>query len=162
MVVVAMVSVLALLAVYGVRKYISASKATEPIYMVGLIKTSQEAWREEFHVYDNASANIDSYYPDTPDGRSRNFNNPAHADNQAWLNLGVSTPNPVRYGYATVAGAAGAGKPAIGTSNCCNWIADGEPWFIVKAVGDNNGDGNKSIFIGSSQTQEIYAESENE
>lgn len=164
MVVVAMVSVLALLAVYGVRKYVFASKAAEPIYMIGLIKTAQEAWREEFNVYFSPSSSIDSYYPNTsPKNVKSHWINESHADYpNGWKHLGVNTPNPVMFGYATVGGTAAQSPPSLGTKETFTFDPKGEPWFVVKAVGDQNDDGVKSIFVGSSFTQEIYAENEQE
>lgn len=163
MVVVAMVSVLALLAVYGVRKYVFASKAAEPIYMIGLIKTAQEAWREEFNVYYSPSASIDTYYPNTaPKNVKSHWVNDAHPDYPKWKHMGVNTPNPVLFGYASVGGTAAVSPPALGTLQTFTFDPKGEPWFVVKAVGDQNNDGVKSIFIGSSFTQEIYAENEQE
>ena len=46
LVVVTIVGVLATLAVYGMRKYIFASKSAEPIHMIGQMKTAAESWRE--------------------------------------------------------------------------------------------------------------------
>jgi type IV pilus assembly protein PilA len=163
MVVVAMVAVLAVLAVYGVRKYVMAAKSTEPVYMIGLIQTAQEAWREEFHAYADVSATIDTYYPQTtPNNKKANWVNPAHPDATKWATLGVETPNPVQFDYATKAGSPGAGIPALGTVQAWTFPNNGEPWYVVKAVGDRNEDGNYAIFIGSSFTHEIYGEKEAE
>jgi type IV pilus assembly protein PilA len=160
---VAMVAVLAVLAVYGVRKYVLAAKSTEPVYMIGLIKTAQEAWREEFHAYDDVSATIDTYYPQaTPNNTKSNWANPSHPEYTKWAALGVSTPNPVQFDYATKAGDASTAKPSLGTIQSWTWPANGEPWYIVKAVGDRDEDGQYAIFIGSSFTQEIYGENEAE
>lgn len=163
MVVVAIVSALATLAVYGVRKYVFASKAAEPIYMIGQIKTAQEAWREEFFAYYDVSTSITSYYPAPPDNAKRHWVNPAHADQQKWSFLGVSTPNPVQFGYVTKAGGPADGVPNLGTSQQ-GWppATNGEPWFLVLAVGDLNQDGKYSKFVGSSFTQEIYSENDAE
>lgn len=163
MVVVAIVSALATLAVYGVRKYVFASKAAEPIYMIGQIKTAQEAWREEFHAYYDVSTTLTSWYPANPNNAKRSWVFPAHADYQKWLFLGVSTPNPVQYGYITKAGGPNDDPPALGT-NQVGWppAKDGEPWFLVMAVGDLNEDGKYSKFVGSRFTSEIYSESDSE
>lgn len=163
MVVVAIVAALATLAVYGVRKYVFASKAAEPIYMIGQIKTQQEAWREEFHAYYDVSNSLTSYYPDTPNNAKRHWVSPAHADYQRWLFLGVQTSNPVQYGYITKSGGPSDSVPTLGT-NQTGWppASNGEPWFFVLAVGDLNEDGNFSKFVGSSFTHEIYAENDTE
>jgi len=166
MVVVAMVAVLSLLAVYGVRKYVFASKASEPIYMIGLIKTAQEAWREEFNVYYSPSSTINSYFPNPNPGKTKTtWQRPVgeSTDADRWRNLGVSTPNPVQFGYASVAGGPGDAVPALGTTQqTLTYTPNGDFWFVVKAVCDQNGDGKTSVFIGSSFTQEIYSENEEE
>jgi len=163
MVVVAIVGALATLAVYGVRKYVFASKAAEPIYMIGQIKTAQEHWREEFHAYYTVSTNKTAWYPGAPNNAKRHWQNPGHADYQKWIFLGVSTPNPVQYGYVTMGGAPTDNPPGLGT-NQGGWppATNGEPWYFVMAVGDMNTDGNYSKFVGSSFTSEIYAENESE
>lgn len=163
MVVVAIVSALATLATWGMMKYVRASKAAEPIYMIGQIKTAEEAWREEFHVYHTTSANIDTYYPGVPKNEKKHWVNPSHGDWPKWKHLGVQTPNPVQFGYAVVAGNPGDTPPSTGTAQAMAWPNPTvEPWFVVKAVGDFNEDSNYSKFVGSSFTQEIYAENEGE
>ncbi|MBK9002281.1 MAG: type II secretion system protein [Myxococcales bacterium] len=164
MVVVAIVSALATLAVYGVRKYVFASKSAEPIYMIGQIKTQQEAWREEFHAYYDVSSSLTSYYPDVPSDTKRHWVNESHSDRQKWLFLGVSTPNPVQFGYISKSGDANTLPPGLGTSQP-GWppaSTGGEPWFLVLAVGDLNANGTYSKFVGSSFTSEIYADNEGE
>ncbi len=162
MVVVAIVSLLAVLAVWGVRKYIFASKSTEAIQMVGSIKTAQEAFKEETGVYMPVSTTIDTYYPmTTPGNQKHSWGAPTHPDYANWQTLGVSTPNPVIFGYATVAGGPGDTVPALGTvQQTLTMTPSGEPWYVVKAVGDQNPGGPQAIFIGSSFNQEIYAENE--
>ena len=163
MVVVAIVAALSTLAVYGVRKYVTASKAAEPIYMIGQIKTAQEAWREEFHAYYQVSTGMTKYYPGDPDNKKKHWINSGHADWDQWKHLGVSTPNPVQYGYIVRAGAAGATPDNQGTAQAMNWPnPTTEPWFTVLAVGDMNQDKIYSRFVGSSFTSEIYAENDSE
>jgi type IV pilus assembly protein PilA len=131
--------------------------------MIGLIKTAQEAWREEFHAYADVSPTIDSYYPmTTPNNHKMNWLNPGHADYAKWNNLGVSTPNPVQFGYATKAGGPSDAYPATGTVQTFTKPANGEPWFMVKAAGDRNEDGKFAIFISTDTMHEVYGENETE
>lgn len=163
MVVVAIVGALATLATWGMMKYVRASKAAEAIYMIGQIKTAEEAWREEFHAYYNVSTSIDTYYPGVPKNEKKHWINPAHTDWAQWQHLGVQTPNPVQFGYAVVAGNPGGTPPNPGAAQTFAWPnPTTEPWFVVKAVGDFNEDSRYSKFVGSSFTQEIYAENEGE
>lgn len=163
MVVVTIVGALAALAVYGMRKYIFASKAAEPIHMIGQMKTAQESWREEFHAYFNVSSSITSYYPATPDDRKRHWVNQSHPDWGQWQHFPVTTPNPVHFGYAVVAGNPGGTPPNPGTAQNFNWPnPTTEPWFVIQGVGNFDGDNVYSRFVSSSFTQEIYAENEGE
>lgn len=161
MVVVAIVAVLAMLAVWGVNKYVRASKATEAIQMVGSIKTAQEAFREETGVYLNIS---DLPYPAVGLNQKHHWNAGAtHPDTQQWMTLGVSSPNPVIFGYITQAGGPTETVPDMGTvQQTLVFTPNAEPWYVVKAESDKNGNGIKAIFVGSSFTQEIYGENEEE
>jgi prepilin-type N-terminal cleavage/methylation domain-containing protein len=162
MVVVAIVAALSTLAVYGVRKYVFASKAAEPVYMIGQIKTAQESWREEFHAYYDVSTTIDNYYPATPKDFKRHWVNTAHPDYAKWNHLGVTTSNPVHFGYAVKAGGPSENPPSPGTTQAFNWPATSEPWYVIKSVGDLNANGTFSKFVGSSFTSEVFAENDGE
>jgi type IV pilus assembly protein PilA len=161
MVVVAIVAVLAVLAVWGVNKYVRSSKATEAIQMIGSIKTAQEAFREETGVYLNVSDN--GPYPAAGVNQKHHWGMPTHADYARWQTLGVSTPNPVIFGYITNAGGPTDTVPDMGTlQQTLTFTPNGEPWYVVKAECDRNGNSLKAIFVGSSFTQEVYGENEEE
>jgi len=165
MVVVVIVSVLATLAAYGVRKYVLAAKATEPIHMVGQIKIQQESWKDEYHAYYDVSASFAAKdaYPGAPDNKKRHWKNSSHPDYSKWTNLNVQTNEPVQFGYAVQAGPAGGTPPSPGAVQTnFTWPATGEPWYVVKAVGDRNEDGVLALVVGSSFTQELYVENEQE
>jgi type IV pilus assembly protein PilA len=160
MVVVAIVAVLAVLAVWGVNKYIRSSKATEAIQMIGGIKTAQESFREEAGVYLDIS---DTPYPAVGNNQKHHWGMPSHPDYAQWQTLGVSSQDAVNYGYITRAGSATDSVPDMGTTQqTLTMTPNGEPWYVVKAEGDKNGDGVKAIFVGSSFTSEIYGENEEE
>ena len=163
MVVVAIVGALATLAVYGMRKYIFASKAAEPIHMIGQMKTAQESWREEFHAYYDVSSSITAYYPADPDNKKRHWTNQSHADWGKWQHFPVTTPNPVYFGYAIVAGGPGGTPPSPATAQTFNWPnPTTEPWYVIQAVGNFDEDDVYSRFVSARVTHEIYAENEGE
>ena len=54
----------------------------------------------------------------------------------AWEELGLSSPGPVRFRYATVAGAPGSTVPT--NSN----LSNRDFWYAAQAEGDLDGDGN--------------------
>jgi type IV pilus assembly protein PilA len=163
MAVVVIVAVLATLAVIGVRKYIYAAKSSEAVNMIGSIESAEEAFKDETFAYLDVSGNLTSYYPMTTPGRVKYaWDNPSGYHYSDWQELGVKTNEPVQFGYAVKAGATGDAVPQPGTSKPFTWPTTTEPWFVVKAVGDQNGDGVQSIFVGSSFTSEIYSENESQ
>jgi prepilin-type N-terminal cleavage/methylation domain-containing protein len=166
MVVVVIAGVLATLATYGVRKYIFAAKTSEAIEMIGAIKSAQEAYKDETFTYLDVSDTIDSYYPPVQGGglpgRAKVQWGGADSSLTNWNTLGVNPNGPVLFGYACVAGGAGAAIPDVGTAENLNFPAPGAPWYVVKAVADQNGDDNTSIYIGSSFTSQIHVENETE
>ncbi|MEZ4232694.1 MAG: type II secretion system protein [Polyangiaceae bacterium] len=165
MVVVVIVGILATLAVIGVRKYILASKSNEAIHMIGSIKAAQEAYKAETFQYLKVSDKIDDFYPRDPGEYKSAWNNPSHADFDKWNTLGVEAGGPVQFGYACVAGVGGTDAPPtdLGTTATVPIpTASGEPWYVVRASSDFDGDGTDSVYISSNSTSEIYFEGEGE
>ena len=161
--VVVIVGILATLATVGLRKYIFAAKSSEATNMIGSIKAAEEAFRNETYAYLNVSSSINTYYPNDPPGEyKRNWGYPSGNDYKKWMELGVQATGPVQYGYAVVAGAAGATPPDPGTKQKMTWPKTTEPWYVVKAAGDVDGNGVQSIFVSSSFTNRIYSENETE
>jgi type IV pilus assembly protein PilA len=166
MIVVAIVSVLAAIAVFAVQRYLFAAKSSEAINMIGSIKSAQEAYKDETFTYLDVTGDIDSFYPQSPVGKREKVmwggDGPGAGN---WKTLGVTTNQPVQYGYACVAGAAGTSPPSVGTTPETTWPSTDAitgPWYVVKAIGDQDGDSEESIFVGSSFTTEIYVEKEAE
>jgi hypothetical protein len=80
-----------------------------------------------------------------------------------WSQLGVQAGAPVQFGYSCVAGAAGVALPALGATGNPGYPANPTtPWFVAQAVGDRDDDGNNALFLGSSFTDVIYSENEDE
>lgn len=164
MVVVVIVGILATLAVIGVRKYILASKSNEAIHMIGSIKSAQEAYKSETFQYLNVSTSgLTSYYPQSPAQIKSNWNNPSHTDFARWNTLGVEASGPVQFGYATTAGVGGSPTdPGLTSGFKYPDVGNGEPWYVVRASSDFDGDSTLSVYLSSSQTSEIYFEGEGE
>lgn len=164
MIVVAIAAVLSTAAIYGITRYVRAAKTSEATYMIGAIKTAQESYRSEVFTYLSVSTSLSTYYPHNkvPTGEKHHWQNPSHTDFARWAELNVSTNSPVLFGYATTAGLAGVSPPQPGDlERGMEWPnPPGEPWYIVKAVVDQDGDGTPSVFVGSSFTAEIYSERE--
>lgn len=159
----AIIGILATLAVYGVRRYILVSKTAEPIEMINSIRAAQEAYRDETFSYLSTTTTINAYHPGTPFAGKRAWFT-GGAQDALWTQLGVQASGPVQFGYACVAGAANTPLPALGLldGNVNYPTTPATPFFVVKAAGDRDEDSTLAILIGSSFTDEIYSEREDE
>jgi len=172
MTVVIIVGVLATLAVYGVRKYVFASKTAEAIHMIGSIKSAEESYRSETFKYAGISGGIDSndhFYPGkaNPGRKKWDWTATGHDDYATvWGPLGVQSDSPVLFEYIIAKGDLGAVGPPPGDCTGVTWGQRGTdntgPWYIVKAQADQNGDGKMSCFTSCSLTGEIFSVNEAE
>jgi len=161
--VVAIVGVLSTLGLVAYRRFITSSKTSEAIYMVGSIRAAEESYRAETLRYLDVSASFAKLYPSTTPGAFKSaWDNPSHGDYAAWRQLGARSDGPVYYGYKVSAGLAGATPPALGITSSPTWPATTEPWFVIESRGDVDGNGVFSVVTGSSFTDEIYTEAEGE
>jgi prepilin-type N-terminal cleavage/methylation domain-containing protein len=162
--VVAMIGILSVIAMVGYKKYLAASHSSEAFTVLQAIRGGQEQARAETLVYLNCSGNLTTYYPHgTPDTARWHWVQDSHAQRACWRQLNVTPDGPVRYVYATVAGGAGATVPAIADmSPAPTWPAPTEPWYVVKAVGNLDGDTTLSIFLASSFGNETRSQNETE
>src|SRR5690606_3279676 len=84
-----------------------------------------------------------------------------------WATLGVAPAAPVQFRYATTAGLPTEmpNDGIFGTGIDLNLAAVASRpshWYIALAVGDLDGDGVRSVFIGSSFTNEIFSQNAGE
>jgi prepilin-type N-terminal cleavage/methylation domain-containing protein len=166
MAVVAIVAILATLATYGVNKYIQSSKSSEAIQMIGAIKSAQEQYRAETFAYKDVSGNhtLANYYPASAPSRTvYGWGDVSTAQGKAFRELGVVADAPVRFVYACAAGdgSSSVAQPAFSISGWSNAPAQ-QPWYVVQAQGDLDGDGVKSTFVSSSFTGKIFSDKEGE
>lgn len=169
MVVVAVVGILATLATYGVSKYIQSSKSSEALQMLGSIKSAQEQYRAETFGYLDVSGNhtltLSTFHPTgTPSNKVVAWGDGSTGPGKAYRELGVLPDAPVRFTYGCAAGGATDAVPAAGTSFAItNWPTTlAQPWYVVRAVGDLDGDGVLSVFASSSFTSQIFVDKEGE
>jgi type IV pilus assembly protein PilA len=164
MVVTSIVGVLATLAVFGVRKYIAASKAGEAVGMLAAIKAAEEQYRDETFVY-LGTDDFGAWHPASTPGK---FKTDWRADNGAasdvMQTLGVDAAGPVYFTYAVVAGRAGDAFPTPPTAqtnfNFPNPAA--EPFYVAVARADLDGDGSFSYALSHSLSSEVYVENQGE
>lgn len=166
--VVAIVAILATLSVYGVRKYIQASKSSEAIQMIGSIKAGQESYRAETFTYLDVSGSnsLSVFYPmSTPSNKAYAWGDLSSAPGKAYQTLGVSPDAPVYLAYACAAGDGSIAIPSPGvTPTTGSWpsSSDGAPWYVVKAVGDLDADGTTSTYVSSSFLGQIIIDKDGE
>lgn len=166
--VVAIVGILATLSVYGVRKYIQASKSSEAIQMIGAIKAGQEAYRAEtFRYLDVSGANsLSVFYPmSTPSNKAYAWGDTSSDPGKNYQTLGVSADAPVYLAYACTAGDGSNPIPAAGVAlSGGTWptSSNGAPWYVVKAVGDLDNDGVKSTYLSSSFLGQLIIDKDGE
>jgi prepilin-type N-terminal cleavage/methylation domain-containing protein len=147
MIVVVIVGVLSTLAVLGYRKLVLSSHVSEATGMVNNIRVAQEAYHAETQSYANCSPDLTSatsWYPRqavygfvTQWGGTCSNCNPGY---DISLVLPVHVDGPVIFGYATIAGAAGAGGTAI--ANNCALTGVTSPttdWYAIAAEADLDG-----------------------
>ena len=172
MIVVAIIGILASLAVYGVRKYILASKTTEATQMIGSIKSAQAAYRgDTFNYLDvsgiHALPDMTTFYPtQSPKGGKYAWGGGTDPISKAWATLNVQTDGGVYFAYGCAAGGSNDPVAAQATSvfgkihdpQATNWptVING-PWFVVKAIADLDGDGKvASMYESASFTESIF------
>jgi type IV pilus assembly protein PilA len=160
--VVAIVGILATLGLVSYRRFITSSKSSEAIYMVGAIRAAEESFRAETLTYLNVSVGFNKYYPDANMGAKKRAWDATHDDAANWRQLGARPDGAVYYGYLVGAGVAGAAIPQLHIAKSPTWQTPTEPWYVIEAKGDVDGNGTYSYVAGSSFTGEIYVENQGE
>jgi prepilin-type N-terminal cleavage/methylation domain-containing protein len=163
MIVVAIMSVLAGLGVYGVKRYIESAKSHEATNMIKAIKEAQETYRGETDRYLPVSSSLTDYYPSRPPWPAK-IQWGGDEMPKTWKLLNVYPDGPTYFSYASTAGTADS-DPAqpfgdVPLAPTVDWPATTDHWYVVKAIADLDGDGEKSAFVGSSFTSEIWIKNE--
>lgn len=164
MITVAIVAVLALLATVGYARWTRTAKTAEATSMISAIKGAQESYRAESLRYlDVSGGNIDTYFPlATPSDQKVAWNpvscaGTAVCDNYKVLNVQAETA--VYYRYSTIAGAAdGTARTIDGHT----FPAANDPWYVVKARGDLNNNGQYGFFWSSSWDSSVWSKNPDE
>jgi type II secretory pathway pseudopilin PulG len=166
------VGILSVLAVAALAKQVRSAKAVEVGGMMQSIRAAQEAWRSENMTYLNVSAQ-GSWYPVDPGvsgngTQKRNFYFPSttvnHIDNANWLRLSPKASGPVQFGYLVNAGLPGTAMraPEFTIAGGFTWPTATEPWYVIQAKGDLDGDGEGSFHMMSSLNNELFSLNEGE
>jgi type II secretory pathway pseudopilin PulG len=146
-----------------VRGHFAQARTGEAVAMIQAIRAAQEGRRAETGQYLNCSTTSGpAWYPAAPDGEMRAWKNPSHPDAARWVQLSISRPEGTRFGYATNAGLPEATMPAPVTDSKPTWPTPKDLWYVIQAVGDNDGDGITAKMVASSLNGELYVENEQE
>jgi len=169
MIVVVIVGILATLAVLGYRKLVQSAHVSEATAMVNKIRVAQESYHAETQGYANCSPDLfssSSWYPAAPVygvmtqwGAACSQCNANYDISQV---LPVHVDGPVLFGYATVAGSAGAATQPP-TGNNCNltlaWPAI--DFYAIAAEADLDGvPSTHTDVCGFSWTNQIFVYNE--
>jgi prepilin-type N-terminal cleavage/methylation domain-containing protein len=164
--VVVIVGILAAVGIALLRQHVFSSKTTEVVAMVQSIRAAEERWRSENHGYLDVSQTLTSWYPmSTPDKTKYHWDQPAGNDYQKWRLLAPTVAGPVQAGYAVRAGPAFTPMLEPTTVKKPTWPAgalQNEPWYVIQAQADTDGDGTSAMFLASSLNGELYVENEGE
>lgn len=169
MITVVIVSILAGLATYGVRRYIAASKTGEAVQLIGSIRAAQESYKDETFEYLDVSGSktITNYYPNnsTPGQAKVQWGGAPDDVANRWRTLGVNPSSPVLFVYACAAGgptdnvASLEAPMAVG-----NWPtgAQGAPWYAVQAKADLDAGGKLTMYAVGSFTNQVFSANDGE
>lgn len=179
--VIVIVSILAVLAVVGYRRYRARARLSEATNMMAAIQTAQHEFKSERGIFANVSQDLDSLYPNANPGTQRTqwggpCNNCANGDVHAWQKLKITAPGPVMFGYATISGVGGESTVAApnkltgggnapiaeAIGNLPRKIGATEPFYVAIAVGDTDGNGVRCAVLSTSHTNELVVTNEGE
>jgi prepilin-type N-terminal cleavage/methylation domain-containing protein len=140
MIVVAILTVLVVVALGAYRRYMDNARKTEVYSMFAEIRAKEEAYRAEFSAYSTTGAGESDFYPvplTSGEPKAKAWGAPPGN----WNAIGISPVKGMLYcGYTVVAGAANslAGAGAIG-NGAFNSTAPTTPWWYAVATCDNDG-----------------------
>lgn len=170
MIVVAIVGILSALAVYGARKYIISSKTSEAMEIIGSIKAAQESYAVDTLTYLDVSGthslnDLSSFHPVSGKPVNKKYAWDGYSTNPA-NKLKALNVNPSGAVYFTYGCAAGGPNDTIADYKTSgvnvtigNWPAEGAQannWYVVKAIGDLDGDGVLQQWTAANFTERIF------
>jgi len=166
MIVVAIISVLAVVAGSAYRRYMDAGRSAEVFAMMGEFRNKEEAYRAEFSSYlstgaDETSASV---YPQLLGKGQEPRAKTVAALPLPWQQLGINPGRSMLYcGYVAMAGAAGTAPAGTRGATIFNNATPTTPWWYLVATCDNDSDGNSAhnaYFTTSSATTVVVTENE--
>lgn len=162
----AVVIITAVLAVAGVsvfRKYIFAAKGGEALSVIQAIRSAEEAYQAENHIYLDVST-THTWFPRVVPDRNRVAWAGVDGDGDVvrWKALAPAITRSVQFSYLVNAGIAGMRVTAPEGMADPGFALPTQNWYLIQAKGDADGDGIFANYASSSMTGEIYSEREGE
>jgi prepilin-type N-terminal cleavage/methylation domain-containing protein len=174
MIVVAIISVLAVVAGTAYRRYLDSARTTEAYAMLGEIRTRQEAYRAEFSTYLSTGAAETNLFPAVdsascyPSGNKEPCQKavsttiPGTVIPAGWTSLGI---NPSRFtlqcGYVAIAGASGTSVTGAEGLRLLPTNPQTTPWWYAIAVCDNDGNSaTNATFVTAYNTTVVTSQNE--
>jgi len=180
MIVVAIVGILAALAIYGVRKYQQSAGIGEATATVQSIRGAEEAFRAETLQYAGCVAGsaapqgtvatlagTDLYPRALADLNGQKIQWGGGTANLVACTraLGIANAGAVRFSYGIFAGVPGTDVDPTVTGDPFNYlpqVAPPEPWYVIAAIGDRDGDDDYANVVTYSTTNEVFTDDETE
>lgn len=169
MIVVAIISVLAVVAGTAYRRYMDAGRSAEVYATMGEFRNKEEAYRAEFSQYASTGPDesVTSFYPVLLGKGVEPHPKTVAPLPAAWTTLGINPGRSQLYcGYVAISGAAGTMVTGARGSLVFSQYASSTPttpWWYVVATCDNDSDGNvahNAYFTTSSSSTVVVTENE--
>src|SRR4051812_20227013 len=165
----AVVVISGILSVIGVslfRHQVLAAKGSEAVDVITAIRSAQESYQAENHIYLNVSTDSGGtkWYPNTaPDRTAYSWVNSAHLDYARWQALGVPVNRAVLFGYLVNAGEPGTTVPPLQLATNPGFPSPMvQAWYVIQAKGDPNGNNISAMYAAASRNTELMIENEGE
>lgn len=173
-IVVVIVTILAVVAGVGYRRYRAAAHMSEATHMLTSIRSAQLEYKTESGVFANVSNSPASFYPNASPGPYKTgWGTPCGncVTPTAWERLKLRVPGPVIFGYSTTAGVGGMPsnvgvtvntETQSGLSVSSAKIGPVDPYYIAVAHGDTNGNSVFCTIVGVSGSNELLITNDGE
>lgn len=167
MVVVLIMGILAAVGLSSFVQHTAYARNTQALAVCRSIGVAQERYRTLNGVYLNVSGDgtFNAPYPVANPGKLEYhfWGHDTHPTYLNWLDLAPEVPVYVQYSFGVVAGLPGGGFPALDVAQAPTWPATvSDPWYVIQAVGDLDGDDDNAYIVMSSFSDRIYQESTGE
>jgi prepilin-type N-terminal cleavage/methylation domain-containing protein len=169
MAVVAIIGILATLGIAALRRNILSSDTATAIVVVKSIAAAEEQYRAVNQVYLDVSFD-DEWYPNNgplPKNTHVSFwrdrSNP-DVQTQRWMALGPDIRQPVDFVFKARAGMPIDPIPTLpaGTTSIVRPATSNEPWYVIQAMADADGDDELCVVAAASWTSSLATANEGE